>query len=279
VGGAGGSVGGAGGSVGGAGGSVGGAAGSTGGGGTGGGSSVPLVFETTFDCADWNQSMGLGDANVCAPQDGISGYGGWTTNNNSQDEISAAANNPAGAGGKGFRHYRGDGTNNNGGGLSITFPAPVTEMWVRFYMRYSLGFSWTFAPDAHPHYTKDHYINVGGPGAMVFGYQGGAWGLYDGKTAHPSAMGWYASQGNSYTGDGKFHCYEYHVKQAGTAGVIEIWFDGVQQLTKTGVDLGNTPWSYFALGSNQNEPIGAGATDYYTDYDDLAISTVGYIGP
>jgi hypothetical protein len=25
---------------------------------------VPLVFQTTFNCPDWNQSMGLSDSNV-----------------------------------------------------------------------------------------------------------------------------------------------------------------------------------------------------------------------
>lgn len=80
-------------------------------------------------------------------------------------------------------------------------------------------------------------------------------------------------------GDGESHSYEYHVKQDGTDGIVEVWVDGVQYLSETGVDLGCVPWSYFALGSNQNEVIGAGATDYYTDYDDIAMSTVGRIGP
>jgi hypothetical protein len=238
-----------------------------------------LVFSTTFDCADWDQTLGLGDADVCAAGDGIAGYGGWTTSNGSVDRITAAANYAGGGGGKGFRHWRGDGTNNNGGALAISLPSPVTEMWVRMHMRYSLGFQWTFAPDAHPHYTKDHYWNAGGAGVLIFGYQGGAWGIFDGGTAHPSTLDWYTSQGNSYTGDGEFHHYEYHVTQNGAAGQIQIWVDGVQVLDKPGVNLGSTPWTYFALGENQNEPTGAGANDYYTDYDDVAISTAGYIGP
>ncbi len=247
---------------------------------TGDPSGLPdLVFETTFDCLDWDQSMGSGDSEVCGTDDGIAGHGGWTTSNGSNDQITADANYSGGAGGKGFRHFRGDGTNNNGGGLRISLPAPVTEMWVRVYMKYSAGFSWTFAPESHPHYTKDFYWNVNGGGnVLIFGYQGGGWGLNNNGN-HPSSLDWFASQGDSYTGDGQFHSYEYHVKQDGPDGVIEVWVDGIQYLDKTGVDLGDVPWSYFGLGENQSEVIGAGATDYYTDYDDLAISTTGRIGP
>lgn len=240
-------------------------------------SRAQMVFETTFNCPDWNQSMGLSDGAVCGTGDGISGYGGWTTSNGSVDQITAAANNPAGGGGKGFRHWRGDGTNNNGGGIKIGFPTPLTEMWVRFYMRYSSGFQWNYSPP-HPHYTKEFYWNVGGSNTMVFGYQGGAWGLYSNNVNYPSSLNWQASQGGFDVGDGQFHCYEYHVKQNGAAGTIEMWMDGVQYLNKAGANLGSTPWSYVGLGSNQNTVVGAGATDYYTDYDDIAVSTSGRIG-
>src|SRR5687767_9283016 len=104
-------------------------------------SAVPVIFQTTFNCPDWRQSMGLNDANVCAPSDGIAGSGAWTTSAGSQDQITAAANNPLGAGGKGFRHWRGDGVNNVGGGIRIDFP-PATQMWFRMYIRYQAGFRW-----------------------------------------------------------------------------------------------------------------------------------------
>ena len=237
---------------------------------------VPLVFQTTFNCPDWIQSMGLGDSAVCATGDGITGNGAWTTSNGNQDQITAAANYPNGGGGKGFRHWRGDGGNNNGGGLAITLPAPVTEMWVRLYMRHSLGMGFT---NGAPVYTKDNYWGGCGSGCLIFGIQGNhSWGLnYNGSTNYPSSLTWAQSQGG-ITGDGLWHVYEYHVKQNGAAATIEIWVDNVRYLNMTNADLGSTPWQGFQLGENQATVTGCNP-DCYTDYDDIAISTTGRIGP
>src|SRR5262245_57617789 len=98
-------------------------------------------WETTFNCNDWDQTKGLGEAQVCLAADGIRGHGGWTSTAGNVDRITAAANNPTGGGGKGFRHVRGDGTNNGGGGIGVNLPSPLREMWLRFYMRYPVGFS------------------------------------------------------------------------------------------------------------------------------------------
>jgi len=238
--------------------------------------SVPLVFQTTFNCPDWDQTMGLLDADVCVTGDGISGHGSWTTSLGSNDQITAAANNPGGGGGKGFRHWRGDGSNNTGGALRIGLPVPVTEMWVRFYMRFKSGFAWT---GGHPSYTKENYWGECGLGCVIFGIQGASsWGVnYNGSTNYSSSLTWAASQGGN-TGDGQWHAYEYHLKQNGAAGTIEIWFDGVRYLNQTNAILGSTPWQSFTLGSNQSTVTGC-IPDCYTDYDDIAISTTGRIGP
>ena len=239
--------------------------------------SVPVVFQTTFDCADWNQTSGrLGDGDVCSVGDGIAGSGAWTTSNGSGDQIVSAANNPSGGGGKGFRHWRGGGTNNNGGGLTITLPTALSEMWVRFYMRYSAGFAWS---GGGPMYTKEHYWGSCGAGCVIFGIQGSnSWGInYNGSVNHPSSLSWAASQGGN-VGDGKWHLYEYHLKQNGSAGAIEIWVDGVRYLNATNVSLGSIGWRSFTLGSNQSTVSGC-SSGCYTDYDDIAVSTVGRIGP
>lgn len=252
-------------------------------------SKAQLVFQTTFNCPDWDQRMPGGEANVCNPNDGISNYGGWIVSTGSADQITAAANNPNGGGGKGFRHWRGNGANgvnDNGGGIRISLPSSYSELWVRVYMRFQAGFHWAFPPDNHPHYTKDFYWHAGQSNSFVFGYQGGAWGLYSvGGVAYPSSVDWKTSQGNSTTGDGLFHCYEYHVKQNGTNGLIEIWFDGARVLSVTGVNHGSVPWDWFALGENQSQVTdSAGNVNttptiaWYTDYDDLAISATGRIG-
>ena len=178
---------------------------------------VPLVFQTTFNCPDWNQTMGGADGNVCSNGDGIAGAGDWKTSNNTSDLITAAANNPSGGGGKGFRHWRGNGDNNNGGGLAITLPANVTEMWVRLYIRFQAGFSWS---GGNPLYTKDNYWGSCGSGCVIFGIQGNhSWGVnYNGGVNHPSSLTWAASQGGN-TGDGLWHAYEYHLKQNGSSAI------------------------------------------------------------
>jgi len=240
-----------------------------------------IVWQTSFDIPEWTQGGGL---NPLPANDEIAHWGDWLTNNGRGDQIIAAANNPLGTG-NGFRHYRGDGVNNQGGGLKITPSRSLTEMWVRFYMRYSLGFKWD---SGQPAYTKDHYWNSGGQ-YLIFGVQGAlpaggghTWGITQISSPNlNSTLTWAASQGGvqgSALGDGQFHCYEYHVKQNGANGTLEYWFDGVAYGSRT-ANLGSTPWGSLTLGSNQTIVVGAEATDYYTDYDDIAISDTGRIGP
>jgi hypothetical protein len=242
--------------------------------------SASQFFQTTFNCIEWTTPTGTLDRDVCTTGDGISGHGGWSTANGSYDQITTAANNPGGGGGRGFRHWRGNGHNSNGGGLIISLAAPVTEMWVRFYMRYSLGFAWS---NGQPNYVKDHYWQPTGQ-YVIFGIYGSApdgghsWGIYSLAVDRPygSNISWSASQGGS-TGDGQWHCYEYHLKKVnGVNDVFELWFDGVQYANTTNANLGTTPWQSFILGSNQD--FVASKSDQYTDYDDLAISTSGRIG-
>ena len=92
--------------------------------------SAPAVaqspWSTSFDCPEWTQANGLGEAQVCLAGDNIQGHGGWTTGLGKADQITTAANNPLGTG-RGFRHWRGGanttdntiGANSNGGGRSL----------------------------------------------------------------------------------------------------------------------------------------------------------------
>jgi hypothetical protein len=246
---------------------------------------VALVFQTTFDDAScptvrlpgehWRSSDYFGrtpGVDPCTPTDGIRPNGGWTANG-FEDRILAEANYPAGGGGKGFRHYRCDGTNCNGGGLSIQLPTGYTELWARFYMRYQLGFAWV---NGQPHYTKDNYVNVGTPAGWVFGIQGAAsWGIFNGSVGVPSSKSWSSTMAGT-TGDGLWHCYEWHI-QHGSNARIEIWVDDAQVLsTITTMPAGST--SFLTLGDNQDPVTGSGAIPWYTDYDDLAFSSSGRIG-
>jgi hypothetical protein len=113
------------------------------------------------------------------------------------------------------------------------------------------------------------YWWTGAGGFLIFGHQGGGWGLHSsvGSVNIPSSAKW------ADTPAGQWHLYEYHVKQDG--GVVEMWVNDQLVLSRTGVNLGTAAWSYFALGENQCCP----STGGYTDYDDIAVSTTGRIGP
>ena len=77
---------------------------------------INLPWSTTYNCPDWAQSNGLYNVNC----DGLTGFGDWTCNNGDgtirEEQITAAANYPSGGGGKGQRHWLGDGVNNISGG-------------------------------------------------------------------------------------------------------------------------------------------------------------------
>jgi len=244
--------------------------------------SAKLIFSTTYDCPDWAQGQ------VDPKIDGLRHGGGWTTRDGSREQITADANYPGGGGGKGQRHWKGDGTNNNSGGLSIELARPEPELWVRWYMRYQQGFRWKHD---RPHYDKILYIfnergekdgcqiipDWIGDGLCIAG-QGG------GDTLHCTkpGTGWQAVMGGAAS-DGKWHCYEIHIKtnsegkRENKDGIGELWIDGVQRHSFKDASFPGRGWVRILVGSNQNCP--ENGRDMYVDYDDIAVSTAGYIGP
>jgi len=253
---------------------------------------VPLVFQTTFNIPAWDQNpTNLSDAGLAPSGDGISGSGAWTTSpNGSGDQITFAANYSAGGGGKGFRHWVGDGTNNGGGSIGIQW-TPVSEMWFRYYIRFQAGFRWGSSVSPN---MKTIYCNYAEPGTFYLGLHDGVVGGHvevDPYTApgglqgnHHSTVSWANWQGGS-TGDGNFHVLEVHVKMnttgASSDGIFEFWLDGTRIYTNSTVHFSNATGAKFnncKVGENHNNPQNGGV-DVYVDFDDLAISTTGYIGP
>lgn len=244
---------------------------------------VPLVFATTFPssvCPEGQRINGANDSGVCATGDGLAGWGGGLP-----DEITSAANYSGGGGGRGFRHWRGDGQNNNGGGVRVDFGLTTPplglqkEFWVRWYMRYEAGFAWL---NGHPGYTKEIYVNVTQQGAFTWGFHGSAnFGIdANGNGAPPGWTNIMTPDGSGgAVGDGLWHCYEGHVKAetSGSNGIGQSWIDGVPTDNSNSVSYGTTSgWGLLLFGSNQASP--ANGRNMYTDYDDIAISTVGRIG-
>lgn len=242
---------------------------------------TPFVFQTTFDCPEWNQTKGLADSDICAQEDGISGWGGWTTAAGKVDEITAEANNPLGTG-RGFRHWRGgasannrQGTSNNAGGIRLNIPSKPQEVWIRWYMRYQAGFDWQ-----HILQTKDLYVNAGSfAGSFTLGFHGeNGWGV---AIVQPQSQNLFGSPGWRGTmkgalADGLWHAYETHIKTSKPT-IAESWIDGRRVHRDTKVDFAEVTLDFILVGSNQCcvtvQP------DMYTDYDDFAVSTTGYIGP
>ncbi len=93
-------------------------------------------WETTFDCAEQDVLSGFS----C---DGLTRYLGTNTSNTcgNYEQITSAANNPTGTGGRGQRHWYNDGTNLGSGGTQFSFSTVQSEFWYRWYMRYPLGFT------------------------------------------------------------------------------------------------------------------------------------------
>ena len=235
---------------------------------------VNLPWSTTYNCADWTQSNGSPNC------DGLTIYGDWNTSDGKEEQITAAANYPGGASGKGQRHWLGDGWTNNSGGTRIEWTSPQSELWIRTYMRFQSGLQW------NPLVTyKIFYIDVTLPYHVVLNFDGP-----DKLSVSPFGYSYY-SNGNGWntimanggtdangnkTSDGQWHLYEVHIKMDtnGSNGIAEWWVDGVQILYRADVNYGtHAGWITMVIGSNSLSPAN-GQSAYYVDYDDISISGI-----
>lgn len=231
---------------------------------------VSLPWSTSFNCSGWE----YGDSLNC---DGVKPYGAWTCNG-TPEQITSSANYSGGGGGRGQRHWEGDGSNENSGGLAVEFNSAQKNLWIRWYMRYQSGFSWDYL-----NYDKILYIHTGvtnNAAIIEFAY-GNSFSIYAQDAGGHNYMdtGWEKIMGGS-RGDGKWHCYEIHLKMDtnGSNGVAELWVDGNKSGSKSNVNFGaNSGWEWFLIGSNQATPNNGGCR--YVDFDDIAVSNTGYIGP
>lgn len=231
-----------------------------------------LLWSTTYNCTDWNKYT---DPLNC---DGLAPFGGWTCDQGGtfSEQITAAANNSAGLGGKGERHWKGNSGGVESGGTIINF-ASQSELWIRWYMRYQAGFKWTALYSDIIAYLDNN--------TMIMFYDWNKIGVQaNGMNYLSTTGGWDTVMKNGTidpgtghrTSDGQFHYYEMHIKNNGSSGVIELWVDGVQYVSVTNVNIG-TNFSYLKIEGGASSPNNGGC--YYVDYDDIAISKTGYIGP
>ena len=251
-------------------------------------SPVSLPWSTTFNCPEWTQSDGISEATVnCDSMKGRLDTA-WCDDGNGTlhgEQITSVANHAAGGGGRGQRHWRGyeasSVPSNSSGGISISFATAQPEIWVRWYMRYQAGFKWSSILE-----DKIIYFDVlSRQTSVIVAWQDFAYSKILAQSA--GSRTFLSAKGKGWTGtmkgeasDGLWHLYEVHLKMDtdGANGEAHMWIDGVQAISKTGIDWGSHPgWSYILFGSNSRYPNNPAC--FAADYDDIAVSNTGYIGP
>ncbi len=242
---------------------------------------VNLPWSTTYNCADWTQSNGLYNVNC----DGLTGHGSWITSDGKEEQITSAANYPGGGGGKGQRHWLGDAPVDNSGGTRIEFASSQSELWIRWYTRFQIGFQWNVL--------FEYKALIVDPGLSTQILIGPRWQdqlgiVRSGNPYDSSSGGWNTimvnggtdARGNK-TSDGQWHLFEIHLKMDtnGNNGIVEFFVDGVRRLYRTDVNYGTSAgWSNMVIGDNGGRVANGVPSAYYVDYDDMVISTSGPIG-
>lgn len=160
-------------------------------------------------------------------------------------------------------------------GLTFSFPSTYTELWFRWYQRWSPGFGWDYAAGPNPgHYRKNLYFNVGLTGFHIVQNHGNpsGWGMnYNGGPNYMSPTIDFTD-----TGDGNWHYSEVHIKLGTSTGEYHLWFDDpvTPVLTQTGLNIGTAAIEKVLVGSNQYWPLASG----WTEFCKIAASSSGQIG-
>lgn len=240
-----------------------------------------FIWSTSYDIAtDWFTSTGT--------QTGIPGMTlalNQTTAAGAQESIITAAQRSGSPGPRGQRHYNGPanaGANDYSGGTQITLSQGYPELWFRWYMRYQLGYfynplsyeKWLIFVDNAGGFTIPEWHN-NGPTEYANVFSIGQ--NYDGT----AGKGFQYLNGGA-TGDGNWHLFEVHLKivTVGAAnGIGQIWLDEELVCDRNTIQYGAAAasWAVIEVASNASTITSAG--DQYVDYDDIAVSTIGYIGP
>jgi len=244
---------------------------------------VALPWQTTYDCADWTQPVTYSSSPIC---DGITPAGGWGPPTLTE-QITSAANNANGAGGKGQRHWlKGQGTgtctqtDGNSGGTRIDFNAGVSEIWVRFHLKFQPGFAWTnyegykllyFSHDSGINF---NYLQIGTNKAnnpLAYYTQYGDQVMY---TASEGYVSMYGSPAN-----GTWHSIEIHIKSETSSGakdgVLQMWVDGINKANYSNVNHGfkSNGWNISGVLIASNIKCIEGTSPQYTDYDDIHVTS------
>lgn len=170
----------------------------------------------------------------------------------------------------------------SGGALYWSLATPVSEIWIRFYVKYPLGWTYTGGnSNSNPAFQKLFYFNDSACVPIIdFGDlegAGGVWGdalgvywatpgVYE-PTSTNLAYDWTMMNGGSLssgTGDGKWHCLEAHYKEDGTSSgtnyILQVWVDGILKINYQGGQFSCSDYSnlignsVFEIMTNTNFP-------------------------
>ncbi|MDA8430920.1 MAG: hypothetical protein M0T70_16820 [Geobacteraceae bacterium] len=244
--------------------------------------SVALPWQTTYNCADWTQTVNPSSDPVCDGLTHMLDVGPPSLT----EQITSTANNPNGAGGKGQRHWmQGQGgtctqVDGNSGGTRIDFNSSVNEIWVRFYLKFQPGFTWTNYQGYkllyfnHDGFSNFNYFQIGengSDGSLDYYTQFGDQSHYSASVGYGTLYGSPAS--------GAWHSIEVHIKSETSSGakdgILQMWVDGVLKANFNNVNHGfkSNNWSIsgFVIGSNIK--CISGTTPQYSDYDDIYVTS------
>ena len=236
-----------------------------------------LPWSTTFNCPEWDQASDGWDTINC---DGLTAaVGDWYASGHGE-QITTPANNPMGAGGRGQRHWMGEGgsgTAPGSGEIAYNFPSS-SNVYMRFYFRLQSGM-----PINAIKYWKLIYAYGGGNSFYMDTEAGGLQiSLYDRSNRHTGSYGLADAYGSTVS-DGSWHAMEVHFDMAN--GIFEYWFypNGVDDPTpkyrSTSVNYRMSALDLIKFPENHKTTSGSlpGGV-MYADFDDIAISTTGRIG-
>lgn len=245
-------------------------------------------WSTSFECSA--RTITSPGTNVCSGLDVADRY---TADGTHDTQISESANNPAGRGGLGYRHWIGTSRNNHSSYFRARFPTPQKEIWVRWYQRWQPGFNWS-AQWAHKIIymwsnagSWFYFMNPYTPGTGM-NYDTTGW-LFNGHSDDYAILrnnsgGWSSTQ-DGLTGNGSWDCYEIYMKvndvQGVNNGILRTWVNG-RLVHEANYDFlghsssGNGEIVHVDIGQNHDTAINS--SPYYEDFDDIAIALPGYTG-
>ena len=243
---------------------------------------VVLPYSQSFD--SWTAVNPL--SNGICPFHDIDSVSDGACSGGQSTQVSASA--ARGGTGLGIRWWAGTAKNDNSGQFAFVTSTSWNEIWCRFYLRFQTGYAWQAGSDQD---IKLWWVDNGNPNddAITGGYSsaGGCsqtvrnWNQNSSTEVVCGTGGWFNTIMGGSTGDGQWHCYEFHLKHHTTTspynGVEEVWIDGNKVMNQTAVDTGRY-WPRNRISFLVNQDTGANSGCKYIDFDDLAMSTTGYIG-